>query len=167
MRMYARHKVNSVFCSALLLLLLTSCTSLAAPSSIESQQNASRDADARVASDPVLTGQRYFDLLTAGEFEQAYEMWGPDTPIHQSGSRRFEQSMLAYQAFHGEMTGEARTEGAAGTLYAEVPIRVSGARRGEPFSNDGTMTLQRCNDVPGCSEEQRRWRLDSIDLEQK
>lgn len=165
----ARYRMNAAVYSALLLLSLASCVSTPAPasSSEASQQNLSIEAGEQVVEDPVSIGQRYLDLLAAGEFDQAYGMWLPDTPIHQSGLERFEQSMLVYQSFHGEVTGTVRTEGAAGTLYAEVPIKVSGARRGEPFSNDGTMTLQRCNDVPGCSEEQRRWRLRSIDLEQR
>ncbi|MGQ0335455.1 hypothetical protein [Halomonas elongata] len=119
------------------------------------------------AYDPVSVARRYFQRLEAGDFDQAYAMWAPASSTHEGGPDLFEKSMLAYQAFDGEATGDARTEGAAGTLYAEVPIRVSGTRRGEPFSHEGTMTLKRCNDVPGCSEQARHWRIQTIDLERE
>ncbi|SHJ98127.1 hypothetical protein [Halomonas caseinilytica] len=119
------------------------------------------------AGDPASISERYFHRLETGAFDQAYDIWATDTPTHEGGRDLFATSMLAYQSFDGEVTGAARTEGAAGTLYAKVPIRVSGTRRGEPFSHAGTMTLKRCNDVPGCSEQARHWRIHAIDLDRE
>ncbi|GED22732.1 hypothetical protein [Halomonas halmophila] len=119
------------------------------------------------ATDPVSTSKRYFRHLEKGAFDQAFAMWSPDSPVHEGGNERFRQSMLAYQSFDGKATGAARMEGAAGTLYAEVPIQVSGAHRGQPFTHQGTMTLKRCNGVPGCSAQERQWQIASIILEQR
>lgn len=51
-------------------------------------------------------------------------------------------------------------EGAAGSIFIEVPARVVL----EPESLAGTVTLRRVNDVPGSTEEQRRWRVYRVDL---
>jgi hypothetical protein len=50
--------------------------------------------------------------------------------------------------------------GAAGSVYVEVPMRVtaSGAARA------GTVTLRRVNDVPGSSPSERHWRIAKIAL---
>ncbi|MDT8893880.1 hypothetical protein RSO41_04365 [Halomonas sp. I1] len=152
-----------------LMIMLSGLTACApGPTTPERQEAAATDdRTANAARAPVSTSERYFRHLETGAFDQAYAMWAPDSPTHEGGSERFGQSMLAYQSFDGEATGAARTEGAAGTLYAEVPIRVSGTRRGEPFSHEGTMTLKRCNDVPGCSAQERQWQIESIILEQR
>lgn len=137
------------------------------PTTEERQADAIGDKADETASDPVAISERYFQHLETGAFDRAYAMWASDTSTHEGGSERFGTSMLVYQSFDGEATGAARMEGAAGTRYAEVPIRVSGTRRGEPFSHEGTMTLKRCNDVPGCSAQALQWQIESIILEQR
>lgn len=147
---------------------LVACAPKAATPERQPETTAATDTRADTpAHDPVSVARRYFQRLEAGDFDQAYGMWAPTSSTHEGGLDLFEKSMLAYQAFDGEATGDARTEGAAGTLYAEVSIRVSGTRRGEPFSHEGTMTLKRCNDVPGCSKQARHWRIQTIDLERE
>ena len=51
-------------------------------------------------------------------------------------------------------------EGAAGSIFIEVPARVVL----EPESLAGTVTLRRVNDVPGSTPEERRWRVYRTDL---
>jgi len=55
-------------------------------------------------------------------------------------------------------------EGAAGSSYVEMPVRMYGKlRAGGPFSSLQTVTLRRVNDVPGSTEEQRRWHIYRIE----
>jgi hypothetical protein len=179
MHLNMRQSAKALMLSALLLCVLAACTPGVETSEAQEQKQQqerqqgkdetgaeTKDMD-NVSGDPVLTSQRYFDLLAAGEFEQAYVMWAPNTPTGEGGSDLFERSMLAYQSFDGKTMGDARTEGAAGTLYAKVPVQVSGLRRGESFSRGGTMELARCNDVPGCSDDERRWKIRAINLEEE
>lgn len=149
--------------SVLLLCSLAACAPIADTGGM--QEEVATDDNGSLPRDPEQTGQRYFDLLAQGKFDQAYDMWAPDTRIRESGRDQFEKSMLVYQSFEGETVGAARTEGAAGTLHAEVPVQVSGERRGKPFAHQGTLRLERCNDVPGCDEQARRWQIRAIDLE--
>lgn len=165
MRLQIHKGMNAAAFSVMIALALTSCTSGAEVKEVADSVPTANTAGS-VSAEPVATAQHYFDLLEAGDFDQAYEMWAPETRTYKGGRDLFESSMLVYQSFNGETVGDARVEGAAGTLYAEVPVQMSGARRGESFTNVGLMTLQRCNDVPGCSEEERRWRLRSIDIEE-
>lgn len=165
MRLQIHKGMNVVALSVLVTLALSSCRA-GAEMSGTAESIPTTDTTESVSTSPVAVAQHYFDLLAAGDFDQAYEMWAPATPTRKGGRDLFESSMLAYQSFDGETQGDARVEGAAGTLYAEVPVQMTGARRGEPFTNVGLMKLQRCNDVPGCSVEDRRWRLRSIDIEE-
>ena len=171
MHLNMRKNAKAISLSALLLCVLASCTSGVETSEAQQQGKDETGAETKdmdnVSGDPVLTSQRYFDLLAAGEFQQAYVMWAPSTPTREGGRDLFERSMLAYQSFDGKTMGDARTEGAAGTLYAEVPIKISGSRRGETFTQGGTMELARCNDVPGCSDDERHWKIRAINLEEE
>jgi hypothetical protein len=61
--------------------------------------------------------------------------------------------------------GKGRTEGAAGSLYYEAPVTVTGTTRdGKPYRLNGTVTARRVNDVPGASPEQLRWHIESTTL---
>lgn len=58
-----------------------------------------------------------------------------------------------------------RIEGAAGSLYVEVPVVTYGRLvSGATFFKSGKAVLRRVNDVPGSTAEQRSWRIDRIDL---
>ena len=67
-------------------------------------------------------------------------------------------NLMIHKALNIGAPGEI--EGAAGSLYVEVPVQVYGRlRSGEPFNMLGPVRLRRCNQVPGCTDEQRRWRI--------
>ena len=53
--------------------------------------------------------------------------------------------------------GKASQEGAAGSIYYEVPVTLRFG--GEP-PQQGTLTLRRVNDVPGATAEQLDWRIE-------
>lgn len=60
---------------------------------------------------------------------------------------------------------EGEVEGAAGSLYytSRATITAEDAE-GNPVRIDGPVVLRRANDVPGATEEQLRWNIESSDL---
>lgn len=61
--------------------------------------------------------------------------------------------------------GQGRVEGAAGSLYYEVPVTVTGTTRaGEPQRLEGPVTLRHVNDVPGASPEALSWHVSRSEL---
>lgn len=57
-----------------------------------------------------------------------------------------------------------KMEGAAGSSYYTAPARVSVAGDGKERILMGNVILRRVNDVPGASEEQLRWHIESARL---
>ena len=61
--------------------------------------------------------------------------------------------------------GDGDVEGAAGSLYYEVPLTVTGKRKdGSSVSRQGTVTVRRVNDVDGATPAQLRWHIAGITL---
>lgn len=62
--------------------------------------------------------------------------------------------------------GEAAIEGAAGSLYATVPLSatITQDMTDQSVSLEGAITLRRANDVPGSTPDQRRWRFERAEL---
>ena len=58
-----------------------------------------------------------------------------------------------------------RMEGAAGSSYYTAPTTVSGTTGdGTPYELKGDVVLRRVNDVPGATEEQLHWKIESAEL---
>lgn len=59
--------------------------------------------------------------------------------------------------------GEGAGEGAAGSIYYQAPVTLSGTLAdGSAYRRTGTITLRRINDVDGATPAQLRWHLDGI-----
>ncbi|WP_126976643.1 hypothetical protein [Frigidibacter oleivorans] len=145
-------------------LLIAGMTALAACQG--TAQSPGTDAGAGTdPGDPGAAVSRYYAALGAGDHAAAYAMWTPDSDTALRGLDRFSQSMQNYQSLAAAPAGPARLETTAGTVHAEVPVRVEATYRGNPITSTGTVTLERCNDVPGCSAAERQWRLDAIALD--
>ena len=93
------------------------------------------------------------------EFDQAYAMLGQ---ADRQAMTRAEFAAL-FDGF-SEITVAVPTgtmEGAAGSIYYEVPTTITGSDGGKL---SGTIVLRRVNDVPGASAEQLRWHLDRFEV---
>jgi hypothetical protein len=102
--------------------------------------------------------QTYYALVEAGKFAEARRL--------RSDGGGDEADFDRYSEYHANIGAPGRIEGAAGSLYVEVPVQAYGRlKSGEPFNLRGSATLRRVNDVPGATPEQLRWRIASIDLE--
>ena len=95
--------------------------------------------------------QSYLALVESGRFAEANALWS-------KGVERLD--LTGYREIHGSIGAPGKVEGGAGSLYVEIPVQLYGRLKdGKQFSSRGTMTLRRVNDVPGSTEEQRRWHI--------
>ena len=95
--------------------------------------------------------QSYFALSESGRFAEANKLWSV-------GVERLD--LTGYREVHAKIGAPGKVEGGAGSLYVEIPVQLYGRLKdGKEFSSLGTMTLRRVNDVPGSTEEQRRWHI--------
>jgi hypothetical protein len=116
------------------------------------------DASAQGAANVV---QTYFALVEAGRYAEAQRLRRDDID-----AGAFAAAFRRYREYHGQVGAPGEMEGAAGSSYVEVPVAVYGRRSsGEPFRENGTMTLRRVNDVDGATAEQRRWHIERGDVE--
>ena len=100
--------------------------------------------------------QRYFALLESGRTAAATALWS---------NKAQEPDYSAYREVHGNIGAPGEPEGAAGSIYVDVPVQLYGRRQdGSRFTTLGKVILRRVNDVPGSTPEQREWRLYRMDL---
>jgi len=108
--------------------------------------------------------QGYYGLLEEKRFEDAQDLWNPSTAIGAQDDAHFAARFRGFSEIHANVGAPSEPEGAAGSLYVTVPVQVYGriAANGKPWYALRQVTLRRVNDVPGSSEEQRRWHIQSI-----
>lgn len=110
--------------------------------------------------------QSYAALLEQGRFAEARRLWSDGGRASGMGEQDFARFFAKYDEIHAEIGAPGRMEGAAGSAYVEIPIRFYGKRKGGgAFSSAGTVTLRRVNDVPGSTEEQRRWHISRVEVQ--
>lgn len=102
----------------------------------------------------------YFALIGARRYAEAWALLADDARPSGRTEADFAAAFADYAEYHAEVGAPGRIEGAAGSLWVEVPARVFGRMRsGERFAMRGVVVLRRCNAVPGCTDAQRRWRI--------
>jgi len=102
----------------------------------------------------------YFSLLGQRRYRAALRLRRNDMRL-----AAFVQAFRRYRDYRGAVGRPGTVEGAAGSLYVEVPVRVFGRLRGGGrFSERGSVTLRRVNDVDGSSAEARRWHIYRTDV---
>jgi len=112
-----------------------------------------------------LVMQNYGALIEQKRFAEARRLWSGGSPEAQMSDSEFAARFSGYSQVHLQVGAPGETEGAAGSIYITVPVVLYGRRTdGREFSTPGTATLRRVNDVPGSTEQQRRWHIASIDF---
>jgi hypothetical protein len=98
--------------------------------------------------------QTYYALIEAGKYVEAFRLREPSEGVT---LKRFAESFDRFSEYHANIGAPSEPQGAAGSLYVEVPVQLYGRLKdGRPFSNAGTVTLRRSNNVPGGGRE---WRI--------
>jgi hypothetical protein len=100
--------------------------------------------------------QTYFALSEQGKFTEANKLWS-------DGAEKLDLSK--YKEVHANVGGPGDMEGAAGSSYVDYPVQLYGRTKdGKEFNSRGSMTLRRVNDVPGSTEDQRKWHIYKSDF---
>jgi hypothetical protein len=107
----------------------------------------------------------YYAAIDAGEFARAYRLWGQDGEASGQSYAQFRQGFAATRSTQVTISGPVESEGAAGSIYATVPVTVDATLKdGTRQRFAGEYVLRRVNDVPGASEEQLNWHIESASL---
>ncbi len=109
--------------------------------------------------------QVYYAQIGQHEYAKAWALWSQGSPARAASGEAFTASFGAYLQYNAHVGSPGAIEGAAGSLFIEVPIQVYGRlKTGQELHQLGKATLRRSNDVPGATPEQRLWRIDRIEL---
>lgn len=110
--------------------------------------------------------QLFGGLLEQRRFAEAYRLWSDAGRASGLTEAQFVAAHDKYAEIHSQVGRPGQPEGAAGSVYVDVPFRLYGKlTSGGAFNLVGTVTLRRVNDVPGSTEEQRRWHISRSDLD--
>jgi len=104
--------------------------------------------------------QRFGGLLEQRRFADAYRLWSDTGRASGQSETQFTAAYDKYAEIHSEIGTPGEMEGAAGSAFVDIPFRLYGKlKNGQSFNLVGSVTLRRVNDVPGSTEEQRRWHI--------
>jgi len=103
--------------------------------------------------------QKFVDLLNGRKFDEAFMLLGPNA----SPRSQFNRSWANVDRLHVGMGKPGDQEGAAGSIYLEIPLDVSGSQQGKPVLFGPKLILRRVNDVSGSTEAQRHWHIERVD----
>ena len=102
----------------------------------------------------------YYAAVSRRDYRTAYALWhgGQSYDHFRKGYARTRNARVTFLR-------PGRPEGAAGSIFVEVPVRVDAVlRSGAQQHFVGSYTLRRVNDVPGSTAAQRRWHIESAHL---
>lgn len=109
--------------------------------------------------------QTYYALLGDKKYAEAFKLWSDGGKASGQTAKAFAAGFDKYESYNAEVGAPGDIEGAAGSLYVEVPVVIYGVlKTGQPVHMKGDVRLRRVNDVPGSSDEQRQWHIAQADL---
>lgn len=104
--------------------------------------------------------QRFGALLEERKFAEARMLWSDGGKASGLTAAEFAAAYDKYAEIHSEVGAPGDAEGAAGSIYVEIPFRLYGKlTNGKPFNLIGPVTLRRVNDVDGSTAAQREWHI--------
>jgi len=123
------------------------------------------DTQAASPSAAAMVVQRYYAAIDHGDFRTAFAFWGNDGADSHQSFADFKRGFAATGRTSVETGKPTNGEGAAGSIYIDVPVTVRATLKdGKHQRFIGHYTLRRVNDVPGSTAAQRRWHLSSAEL---
>jgi len=116
--------------------------------------------DPKSAQGAAQVAQGYGALIEQRRFDEAAKLWS-----NPGDAARVLTYLQAYE-YHLEVGAPGTSEGAAGSIFVTVPVVFYGKMvAGEAFRRPAKIILRRANDVPGSTEDQRRWHIERVDLQ--
>lgn len=95
-----------------------------------------------------------------GRYAEARAQWGEKGAASGLDAAAYAAQFTPYRRITIGF-GDGEVEGAAGSLFYEVPVTFTGTlTAGRVDRREGRVTLRRVNDVPGASAEQLRWHIE-------
>jgi hypothetical protein len=105
--------------------------------------------------------QHYGALIEQGRWSESWKLWS-----NIGAATQFDRNWRNATEVHLEIGKPGDSEGAAGSIYIGVPALFYGKlKTGADFRRSAGVTLRRVNDVPGSTEQQRRWHIERIELD--
>jgi len=75
------------------------------------------------------------------------------------------EDLKPFASLHAQVGAPGAVEGAAGSLYVDVPVVLYGRyATGGEYHASGKAVLRRVNNVPGATAEQLRWRIERVEV---
>jgi hypothetical protein len=103
--------------------------------------------------------QHYGALIEQKRWREAGALWGSG-----DDAAKAKADVALFSEVHLEIGKPGETEGAAGSIYVDVPVIFYGLdAAGKKLRKAATIILRRVNDVPGSSAAQRRWHIYRIE----
>jgi hypothetical protein len=103
--------------------------------------------------------QSYGALIEQGRWTESWKLWS-----HPTAAKEFDRNWRNDSEVHLEIGKPGDEEGAAGSIFVTEPVTFYGKDLGgKSFRRPAVVTLRRVNDVPGSTDEQRRWHIEQID----
>lgn len=105
--------------------------------------------------------QSYGALIEEKRWSEANALWGS-----RGSAEKFQAAAFGEPVdIHVGIGNLSEPEGAAGSIYVTMPVVFYGdGKDGVPFRRSAQVVLRRVNDVPGSTEDERRWHIDRIEL---
>ena len=123
-----------------------------------------RTAVADTTGTPADVVRRYYSAIRARDYDVAYALWSQSGKASGKTRSEFAAGFSDTREVHATIGDSVRVEGAAGSQYATVPVKVDAVLQdGRRQHFEGAYTLRRAM-VDGATAEQRRWRIYSADL---
>jgi hypothetical protein len=120
-------------------------------------------ADSSAARDVL---RRYYAAIEARDYHTAYALWSQAGAASGKSYDEFAAGFAPTGRSRVEFAGAVSFEGAAGSIFATVPVRVHATTIGGAAQEfTGEYELRRVNDVPGATPEQLRWHIHGARLE--
>jgi hypothetical protein len=126
--------------------------SVRVPSSSLSEPKSTIDPKSIEAAGQVV--QHYGALIEQRRYVEAERLWGDA-----GNAADFTSELMRLPKIHLQIGRLGDMEGAAGSIYTTVLI----VFYDDTFRRPANVILRRVNDVPGSTEEQRRWHIERID----
>lgn len=109
--------------------------------------------------------QTYFALIGEKKYAEAWRLWARGGEASGETQADFAAGLGRYIQYAAQIGAPGPVEGAAGSLYVEVPVQIYGRMgTGEAFHRLGPVRLHRVNAVEGSTPEQRLWRIEAMTL---
>lgn len=121
-------------------------------------------SDRDLAGGPANVVKAYYRAIAEGQYRSAYQFWESNGAASGKSFDEFRAGFSETAAVELIPGAPGRVEGAAGSQYLEIPVRVvARLRNGASQVFVGTYTLRR-SVVDGAAPEQRAWHIYSAKL---